>query len=418
MKHLPLYGLLAAALATASPLYAAKAQTLPMLKAQGAQIVDDVGHKVTLRGFNLGGWLVEEMWMQPFVTSPPPGSSLPKIKDHVTLWSAIETRLGPAAKRRVQTAFRNAWIDESDFDRMKAAGINCVRLPFLASLADEPGGLKWLDQAVSWAGKRGIYVILDLHGAPGGQSDQGHTGQAGVNAFFQDPKNIESAIALWGRLAKRYRGNSAVAGYDLINEPTGAQNSDTLYVVEDRMYRAVRAADPSHLIFIEDGYTGANWMPFPQACGWTNVVFSTHYYDFNAKSEDDQRKALTGYVADIEKQSERRNVPFYVGEFGVEPHGTLAVVQELLKTLEAKSISSSMWTYKVLWARGGHSLWSFYGNAGPIAPLDPYTDSEAQLIAKCGQLRSSELSEYAGMAKAFRDAAAADNGGLTATISL
>ena len=46
-----------------------------MLRAQGNKIVDVQGRPVTLRGVNLGGWLVEEVWMQPFVTKPPAGSS-------------------------------------------------------------------------------------------------------------------------------------------------------------------------------------------------------------------------------------------------------------------------------------------------------------------------------------------------------
>ena len=79
MKLFPLYGALAALLATAQPVHAATPapsapRPLTMLKAQGTSIVDGDGRKVTLRGFNLGGWLVEEMWMQPFVTTPPAGT--------------------------------------------------------------------------------------------------------------------------------------------------------------------------------------------------------------------------------------------------------------------------------------------------------------------------------------------------------
>ncbi len=382
---------------------AASGAALPFLHAQGTDIVDDSGHIVTLRGINLGGWLVEEMWMQPFVTKPPPGSAWKPIKDHVSLWSTVEKRLGAAGRERVQTAFRQAWVDESDFQRLHAAGFNCVRLPFLSGLVDEPGGLHWLDQAVSWANRNQIYVILDLHGAPGGQSDQAHTGQADVNAFFRDPANIAAAEAVWTQVARRYRGNSGVAGYDMLNEPTGTPNSDTLYVVQDHLYRAIRAGDPKHLIFIEDGYTGLEWMPFPAPIGWENVVYSTHYYDFNAKTADDQQKALDGYVAGIEKEQRRRQVPFYIGEYGLEPHGTPAVLTNLLLTLQSKHISSSLWTYKVAWAGGGQSLWSLYSNTHAIAPLDPFQDTEAELIRKCTQVRTEHLEVNPGMAQALQD---------------
>src|SRR6187402_2402847 len=125
---------------------------LSPLHTKDGQIVDAAGKTVTLRGVNLGGWLVEEPWMQPFVTKPPTGSAYPPARDHVAIWQTVEKRLGTDGKDRVRTAFLKAWVDESDFDRIKAAGFNCVRLPFLSSLLDEPGGYGWLDRAVSWAG--------------------------------------------------------------------------------------------------------------------------------------------------------------------------------------------------------------------------------------------------------------------------
>ena len=380
------------------------AAPLPRLHAQGMNIVDTSGQVVTLQGINLGGWLVEEMWMQPFVTTPPPGSALPPIKDHVSLWNTIEKRFGAAGKEKVQAAFRAAWVNESDFRRLHAAGFNCVRLPFLADIVAEPGGLHMLDQAIAWANENQIYVILDMHGAPGGQSDQGHTGQADVNAFFKDPANITQAEAVWTELARRYQGNPGVAGYDLLNEPTGTPNSDTLYVVQDRLYRAVRAVDADHLIFIEDGYTGIQWMPFPAPSGWTNVVYSTHYYNFNAKSADDQQKSLDDYVAAVEKEQARRDTPYYIGEYGLEPHGTGAMLTTLLQTLQAKHLSSSLWTYKVAWTGGGQSLWSLYSNVHAVTPLDPYQDTEAALIGKCAQFRTDQLTVNPNVVSAFQTA--------------
>ena len=398
---LPLIASLGSSFAAVPPTLGA---ALPLLHAQGTNIVDASGRTVTLKGINLGGWLVEEMWMQPFVTTPPAGSAFQPIKDHVSLWNTVEKRFGAAGKTRIQTAFRDAWLNESDFTRIHAAGMNCVRLPFLASIVDEPNGLHRLDQAIAWAGKNQIYVILDMHGAPGGQSDQQHTGQADVNAFFRDPANITQAEAVWTQLARRYQDNPAVAGYDMLNEPTGTPNSDTLYVVEDRLYRAIRAGDAKHLIFIEDGYTGIQWMPFPAPAGWNNVVYSTHYYDFNAKSADDQQKAVNDYVANVEKEQSRRQIPFYIGEYGLEPHGTTAILTALLQTLQDKHLSSSLWTYKVMMTGGGQSLWGLYSNVHAITPLDPFQDTEAELIRKCAQLRTDQIDVNPNVLQAFQPA--------------
>lgn len=385
------------------------AAPLSRLHAQGVQIVDAQGRPAVLHGINLGGWLVEEPWMMPFQAKPPDGSDLPPVKDHVSLVAVLEKRFGAAGAARVQAAFRQAWLNESDFDRIHAAGLNCVRLPFLASQIAEPAALKQIDQAVAWAGARGIYVILDMHGAPGSQSEEGHTGVSGRNEFFKDPANLTRAEAVWTQVARRYRDNPAVAGYDLLNEPTGTPNSDTLYVVTDRLYRAVRAADPTHLVFIEDGYTGIQWMPFPGPCGWKNVVYSSHYYRFQAKSADDHLKAFGDYLASIDKERARRQVPFYVGEFGLEPGGKPETEAALIKAMNDKGVSWSQWTYKVIFGGpGGLTLWSLVGNAKPIVTLDPYRDSEAELIGKSAQVRSENLAENEPLAQVFRAAALPD----------
>lgn len=390
-----------AAVAIVFPVAAAHSAPLPMLHAKGTAIVDSRGSAVQLRGVNLGGWLVEEPWMQPFVTKPPDGSSYPPIKDHVSLWSTVEKRLGKTGEANVRTAFRNAWVNESDFARIHAAGLNCVRVPFLASLLDEPNGVAWLDKAVAWAAANHLYVILDLHGAPGGQSDQGHTGEAGRDEFFKNPANVTAAVALWTKLAHHFKGNPTVAAYDLLNEPTGTPNSDTLYVVEDRLYRAVRIADPTHLVIIEDGYTGLQWMPMPGPCGWTNVVYNSHNYAFKSKTEADQR---TSQLADIDtaaKQQARCGVPFYIGEFALEPHGTADTLSAVLAAMRDQHISWTMWTYKIVRASPGQSLWELYENSKPVAPLDPYTDTEATLIAKCAALRTTSLAVNPAVAQAF-----------------
>ena len=135
--------------------------------------------------------------MMPFVSQPPKGSNLPMIKDNRSLWEVVEKRFGPDGKVRVQMAFRQAWLNESDFDRIHTAGLNCVRLPFLAERLEEKDGFRPLDDAIQWAGNHGIYVILDMHGAPGSQSDQGHTGVADRTEFFKDAANIIRAEALW-----------------------------------------------------------------------------------------------------------------------------------------------------------------------------------------------------------------------------
>jgi hypothetical protein len=374
---------------------------LPWLSAKGTDLVDPAGHKVVLRGVSLGGWLVEEMWMQPFVTKPPDGSDLPEIKDHVSLDAVLRHRLGETGLRRVKSACREAWVNESDFDRIKDAGFNHVRVPFLYDLLEEPAGLEWLDRAIDWAGKRGLYVILDLHGAPGRQSKDHHTGEADQDRLFKDPAHVAHTERVWREVARRYRNRPEVAGFDLLNEPMGAPDVKTLYAVQTRLYRAVRGEDARHVIIIEDGYTGLDHMPAPAGAGWKNVMASAHHYAFNSKSQDDQLKAGRDHVDYLRRHQQRLRCPLYLGEFNQEPHGTSQSIGAFTNDLNAGGFSWAIWTYKVAFTRGDRSMWGLYRNPAPMEALDPYRDSEEQLIAKCKQFRTERLERCPGLVEAL-----------------
>ena len=327
--------------------------------------------------------------MMPFVTHPPAGSNLPEIRDHVSLWSTVESRLGKDATQRMREHLRDNWLTEADFDRIAAAHINCVRLPFLCDSLDPPDDLYvWLDRAIDWAGKRGIYVILDMHGAPGRQSKDHHTGQQGVNRFFFDEANVIKAEQIWAQIAQRYRDRPEVAGFDLLNEPMGATNDATLYLVQDRLYRAIRAVDDKHIIYIEDGYKGADKMPMPNVCGWKNVALSIHTYKFDAHNDQDQINHLNGTVDAVTKSQKIRDVPFYIGEFST-PHTNAAMLGRFISTFDEHGWAWSMWCYKV--AQPGPTVWGWVCAPRGIEKLDPYSDTEAQWDEKVKQLRTENM---------------------------
>jgi endoglucanase len=379
--------------------------TLPWLHAQGTRIVDASGRPVILRGVNLGGWLVEEMWMMPFETRPPEGSGFKPIKDHVTLWSTLAKRLGPTEAAGLRTALRNAWLEEPDFNRFQAAGLTCVRLPFLYDLLDEPGGYAWLDRAIDWASRRGLYVVLDLHGAPGRQSKDHHTGEENIDRLFRDPAQVLATEAVWRQVARRYRDRPEVAGYDLLNEPMGASNNAALYPVMDRLYRAVRAVDARHLVFIEDGYKGVAGMPCPARMGWTNVVFSLHSYRFDAKTAQDHLDSLARLVAQVKQRQQECQVPFYLGEFNLEPQGTPATLGQYIATVEAQGWSWSLWTWKTVMRRGSgsNSMWGWFRSPQAVKePLNPFTDTAAEFRRKLAQVRTVNLAEHPAVGAALQ----------------
>jgi hypothetical protein len=53
--------------------------------------------------------------------------------------------------------------------------------------------------------------------------------------------------------------------------------------------------------------------------------------------------------------------------------------------------SWALWTYKTISKGGPMGQWGFYRKAGPAEALDPYRDSEADLIRKMRQVLTENL---------------------------
>jgi len=375
---------------------------LPALHANGTEIVTEDGRPITLRGINLGGWLVEEMWMTPWQDQPPTGSTLPKIEDHVSLWKVVETRLGHDSMVRVREAWRDSWITDADLARIKESGFNQVRIPFLDSLLAEPNGLERLHQAVTMAAKHGLYSVLDMHGAPGGQNNSDHSGQVNRNRLWYDVENITKFEELWTSLGREFGNDPNVAMFDLMNEPMGAPNPAMLAIVYDRVYRAVRKTAPTKLLLIEDGYKGFETTVHPNLAQWTNVVYSLHFYNFDAKTPSDHLSSLQKHEKRDKELQGYRQTPLYIGEFNLEPHGTPQAMHDVTHEMDTNGWSWAMWTYKTDAKGGPMGQWGFYRRTGKPVPLDPYQDSEAQLISKMKGERTENFEAVAGLVDSIR----------------
>jgi len=180
-----------------------------ILQARGTEIVNAKGERVELRGCNLGNWFLLEMWML----------DIHDIRDQHEFELILERRFGRARKDRLMDVYRANWIHERDFPIVKRFGFNTVRLPFHYSLLEDdarpfelkPDAFRWLDHAVELAEKHGLYVILDLHGVQGGQSDDHTTGRAGQNKLWDSQRSQERVAWLWGEIAAHYKDSEIVA---------------------------------------------------------------------------------------------------------------------------------------------------------------------------------------------------------------
>jgi aryl-phospho-beta-D-glucosidase BglC (GH1 family) len=350
----------------------------PFLVASGLEIRDGRGNGdvVSLRGGNLGGWLMLEPWMSPFVDAP----------DDFTVRQTLTSRFGAAASDALIAAFEGAWMQSGDFDNMAALGMSAVRVPFeYANLENPDGSLRVdafarLDWAVTEAWKRCIYTILDLHGAPGSQNGWESSGMVGPAALWTSPTDQQHTIAIWQEVAAHYRGNPAVAGYDLLNEPAGASTDQDRWALQDRIYRAVRAVDPEHMVFIEAIWWLDN-LPPPAMYGWNNVVYECHHYEWSVQTDDQkQRDGADAKVADFLSHA-TYGVPFFLGEFNffANPDAWSYGIEQW----DRNGISWTTWSWRAdVPGAGVEDSWGVYNprDPGPPAP-SVASDPQSTILA-------------------------------------
>ena len=266
----------------AAPEPAPREEVFSKLRADGTMWMNEQNEKVSLRGINLGNWLMMEMWM--FGDDQIFGDG---IVDQCTLEDALDARFGEAEKDRLFKLHRDNWMTEKDWDVMESAGFNVVRIPFPYDLIeddDNPKTLKsdawhYLDWAIAEAKERRMYVILDLHGAAGRQGWEHHSGCAGKNELWGSATYRDRTIWLWEQIAQKYKDEDAIAGYGLLNEPWGT-DPKTMSDFGVELYQAVRQYDNEHIVILPGHSEGGGFSDYgdPLDLGMQNVAFEMHYY--------------------------------------------------------------------------------------------------------------------------------------------
>ncbi|MBS4197118.1 chitobiase/beta-hexosaminidase C-terminal domain-containing protein [Lederbergia citri] len=349
----------------------------PFLKADGKKMRGNYGSgdEVVLRGTNAGGWLVMESWMSP--TNSP---------DQKTTIKTLTERFGEKTAWELINLYQDNYWNEDDFDNIKQAGMNVVRLPFsYFEMLNAEGSLKStafdrMDWFIKEAAKRELYVILDMHGAPGSQNGKDHSGDTDrpdKGNLFGNKENMNKTIFLWEEIAKRYKDEKWLAGYDLLNEPGGATGIEQ-FDFYDQLYKAVREKDKNHMMFIE-----AIWEPYhlpnPDLYGWENVVYSYHFYGWDNIDSFPSQKRFTNSKIPMVNEMTNYNVPLLVGEFTL--FNNLQSWDYALNVYEQQGWSFTTWSYKVT---GEGSSWGMYTGNPPKVNIQ--NDSEEVIRSKWSQV--------------------------------
>ena len=307
------------------------------LRADGPRLIDGAGNPVRLRGAGLGNWLLPEGYMWRF----PAAADRPR-----RIRKMIRELLGEDDAKAFWEEYHDSYVTETDVRLMADWGFNSVRLPINSSyvLAEDEESLDEkamarIDRFIAWCRRYGLYVILDLHGAPGGQTGTNIDDSVDdLPRLFMDAGHRERTIALWRSLAKRYAGEWTVGGYDLLNEPLPewfAEHNPKVMPLYKDIIRAVREVDPHHMIILEGVHWATDWSIFTEILD-DNLMLQFHKYWNNPDAE-----SLDTYL----EMRDRWQVPLYMGEGGENNTDWYAGAFRMFEDLD---ISWNFWSWKKL----------------------------------------------------------------------
>lgn len=357
------------------------------------------GDTIQLKGINLGGWLLREGWMDPIGFDSINHKN--GFLDDFTSRKMMSQRFGASTTDKMLDVYQQFYIQKSDLDLIKSLGLNFVRVPiYWQEIMDHEGdikknGFKEIDWVIRECKVRGLYVLLDLHGAPGGHSDGYLTGgHEGSNELWTNPNFQIMTIKIWRTIAKRYSEEPTLLGYDLLNEPVASQKGKlTISDMYDILYHVVREVDEQHIIFI-----GA-FKSFEDICNpidkkWENVIYeSHHYFPFNKTDKIVQKDYLEKQVKIILEYQNKWHVPIYAGEYNFWNNYDLWELW--MKSLNNENVMWSSWCYKSTDVLEENSWGIYYSNQ--CAAPNLLTDSKKNIIGKWQKFTSENYQINKGL---------------------
>lgn len=343
------------------------------LKVKGTDIVWPDGSIFYIKGTNLGNWLCPEGYMFGFGSNY--AASAPMIE------RMFNELVGEEYAAEFWKKFKDNYITEDDIRFIKSTGANTLRLPVHYKLfTDEDymgldsaqDGFKRIDNLLKWCKSQGLYVIIDMHCAPGGQGGGTVDGGYGYPWLFADESYQDKLEEIWVSIAERYKDNEYVLGYELLNEPIehrpGEDNWDVLYYpllepLYKRLTAAVRAVDANHIILL--GGTRGN-TEFSMFTDWNfddNIMYTCHcYYAWlrgttdlvRFRTEVEDGSTLKGLIDFRQKTGK----PMFVGEAGHLSNEQ----QEVLTDIFIKNnLGYTFWPYKK-YGQHGSFVWFTAGS--------------------------------------------------------
>jgi len=316
------------------------AQTGKFISVSGKEIIGPDAKPFLIRGTNLGNWLVPEGYMFKFTN----------VNSARLINETFLELIGPEETKLFWQKFQDSYVTKADIHYLKSTGMNSIRIPFnyrLFTYEDYMGhnnperGFELLDRVIGWCKEEGLYVLLDMHCAPGGQTGDNIDDGNGYPFLFKSKSMQQLTVEIWKRIADHYKNETTVMGYDLLNEPIATYfNADEFNPSLEPLYKeitsAIRTVDKNHIMFLGGAQWDSNFKIFGAPFD-SKLVYTFHKYWTKTTTKE--------VIQDYINFRDKNNVPIYCGETG---ENTDDWVGGFRKTLEENNIGWHYWPYKKL----------------------------------------------------------------------
>jgi aryl-phospho-beta-D-glucosidase BglC (GH1 family) len=311
------------------------------IKVDGPNLVAPDGQKFFIRGTNLGNWLNPEGYMFGFKRT-----SSARLIDN-----AFREMVGPDFTDQFWKQFKDNYVTREDIRYILKIGMNTIRIPFhyklftsedYMGLTENQDGFQRLDSLVAWCHESSIYLILDMHDAPGGQTGDNIDDSYGYPWLMTSEPSQLRFIEIWKKIAEHYKDEPVILGYDLLNEPIA-----TFFTEEERvklnaalepLYKravaAIREVDKNHIVLLGGAQWNGNFRVFHDSKFDDKMMYTCHRYWCDT---------LQANIQDFVSFRDSVNLPIYMGETGENKDEWIAAWTRLM---ERNNIGWTYWPFK------------------------------------------------------------------------
>ncbi len=256
---------------------------------------------------------------------------------------------------------KDVLTDEFTYENIKSKGFDHLRLPVCfhdlysqeTQTLDEEE-MKKLDEILDLIEKKKLYVMLDFHGW--------------WDVDFNDPKQENKFVTIWGLVAERYKDRSDYVIFELINEPSVA-DTDVLNVWQRDAILKIRETNPDRLIICATPDGNQPWLleNYHLPLEDENLAVAVHLYnpaefthqgcewanqpEDRVRLTDQHLSTLRWDLEQIDAFQKRTGLPIVLNEFGMnfelaKKEDVTVFIKTITQFCVDHGIPWTLWNYK------------------------------------------------------------------------